>query len=315
MSGTIQTVTLHSEQHFGKRLPPKAFGELLRVFPDAIRYSIRMAFESRSQSQGKRPKWLNAASDIRFLDHSGDDKTVLHFSVPRLGEAAEVLYRQKEFWDTRPEPSDTGFDLFADVISDVAAGNADSDRFDRQLLQQLERFKNGLNGTFQRVDFTGNRISASNPAIINAVIVEAASRLSHNTPEPQQTRVFGTLDMIRSSTNAFAIKLKNGDEVRGVLTEGKVFQLTELLKKDVLILGKAIYRPSGKLLRIDADEVVLAGDQDRFFEAIPKPKRSRFDLKEIVREQQHKKGVAAIFGKWPGDESDEEIEAALKEID
>ncbi len=26
MSGTIQTVTLHSEQHFGKRLPPKAFG-------------------------------------------------------------------------------------------------------------------------------------------------------------------------------------------------------------------------------------------------------------------------------------------------
>lgn len=315
MTGTIQTVTLHSEQHFGKKLPPKAFGELLRVIPEAIRFSIRMAFESRSQAKGKRPKWLNAASDIRFLDHSGDDETVLHFAVPELGDAAEVLYRQKEFWNTKPEPTDTGFDLFADVINDVAIGNADSDRFDRPLLHQIERFKNGLNGTFHRVDFTGNRVSMSKPAVINADIVDAAARLSHNTPEPQQTRVFGTLDMIRSSTNAFAIKLKNGEEVRGVLTEGKVFHLTELLEKDVLILGKAVYRPSGKLLRIDADEVLLAGDQDRFFEAVPKPKQSRFDLKEVVRDQQYKKGVAAIFGKWPGDESDEEIEAALKEID
>lgn len=170
MSGTIQTVTLHSEQHVGKKLPPKAFGELLRVIPEAIRFSIRMAFESRSQARGKRPKWLNAASDIRFLDHSGDDETVLHFDVPQLGDAAEVLYRQKEFWDTKPEPTDTGFDLFADVIHDVAIGNADSDRFDRPLLQQIERFKNGLNGTFHRVDFTGNRVSMSNPAVINADI-------------------------------------------------------------------------------------------------------------------------------------------------
>lgn len=37
MSGTIQAVTLHSEQHVGKKLPPKAFGELLRVIPEAIR--------------------------------------------------------------------------------------------------------------------------------------------------------------------------------------------------------------------------------------------------------------------------------------
>jgi hypothetical protein len=314
MSGSIQTVTLHSEQHFGKQLPPKAFGELLRVLPEAIRFSIRMAFESRSQAKGKRPDWLTAASDIRFLDHSGDDHTVLHFAVPQLGQAAEVLYRQRELWPTRPEPTDNGFDLFADVISDVAAGNADSDRFDRQLLQQIERFKNGLNGTFQRLEFTGNRISASTPAIINSGIVETASRLSHNTPEPQQTRIVGTLDMIRSSTNTFAIKLKHGEEVRGVLTEGKVSQFTELVEQDVLILGKAIYRPSGKLLRIDADEVIPAGDHDRFFETIPKPKRSRFDLREVICEQKHKRGVAAIYGKWPGDESDEDIESALKEI-
>ena len=287
---------------------------MLRVLPEAIRFSIRMAFESRSQAKGKRPHWLSAASDIRFLDHSGDDETVLHFAAPQIGEAAEVLYRQRELWSSRPDPGDTGFDLLGDVIRDVTENNADSDRFDRQLLQQVERFKNGLNSTFQRMEFTGHRIPASAPAIINAKVVETAARLSHSTPDPQQARVVGTLDMIRSSTNTFAIKLKDGDEVRGVLTEGKILKVTDLLDQDVLILGKAIYRPSGKLLRIDADEVLRAGDQDQFFSTLPKPKRARFDLRDIVRDQQHKIGVTAIYGKWPGTESDEEIQAALKEI-
>ncbi len=256
MSDTIQTITLTSEQHFGRRIPSKALGEVLRVLPDAIRASIRMAFESRSDAKGKRPRWLSAAADIRFLDHSGDDETVLHFSAPHLGEAAKVLYQQQEFWPSKPEPTDTGFDLLGDVVADIAINNADSERFDRPLLHQIERFKHGLNGTFQRISFTGQRIASASPAVINSDVVQTASRLFRNTPEPQQTRVAGMLDMIRSSTNAFAVKLENGDEVRAVLSEGKVSKLTELLEQSVLILGKAVYRPSGKLLRIDADEVL-----------------------------------------------------------
>lgn len=184
--------------------------------PEALRSSIRMAFESRSRAQGKRPDWLVAASDIRFLEHSGDDETVLRFEAPQLGDAADELYRQQEMWSTRPEPTDTGFDLLGDVIKEVSANNADSDRFDRQLLQQVERFKHGLNGSFQRIEFTGNRYPVTVPAVSDATVINFAARLSHNTPEPQQTRVIGKLDMIRSSTNAFAIKLRDGQEVRGV---------------------------------------------------------------------------------------------------
>jgi hypothetical protein len=314
MSETIQTVRLSSHEHFGRKVPPKAFGELLRVLPDAIRFSIRMAFESRSQGKGKCPKWLARAADIRLLDHSGDDETLLHFEAPRLGDAAADLYQQRELWPTRPQPEDTGFDLLGDVVADIAANNADSERFDRQLLHQIERFQRGLDGTFQKLTFTGRRFPESRPAIITAALVQTASRLCHSTPEPQQTRIAGKLDMIRSSTNSFAIKLKDGDEVRGVLTEGKISKITDLLEREVLLLGKAIYRPSGKLLRIDADEVIPAGVGDQFFSAVPKPKRSRFDLREVFREQQHKQGVAAIYGKWPGGETDEEIQAALKEL-
>ena len=83
----------------------------------------------------------------------------------------------------------------------------------------------------------------------------------------------------------------------------------------ILVMGKAIYRPSGKLLRIDAAELVRASEHDQFFSKMPKPKNDKFDLNEIFRQQKHKRGIAAIYGKWPGDETDEEILAALKEMD
>ena len=43
-------------------------------------------------------------------------------------------------------------------------------------------------------------------------------------------------------------------------------------------------------------------------------RREHFDLRETIRSQQHKKGLAAIIGKWPGDESDDAIVFALKEL-
>jgi hypothetical protein len=47
---------------------------------------------------------------------------------------------------------------------------------------------------------------------------------------------------------------------------------------------------------------------------VTRARREHFDLYETIRSQQHKKGLAAIIGKWPGDESDEEIALALKEL-
>jgi hypothetical protein len=41
--------------------------------------------------------------------------------------------------------------------------------------------------------------------------------LSNRTPSPRQVRLSGTLDMIRYSTRAFALKLLDGKEIHGVL--------------------------------------------------------------------------------------------------
>lgn len=303
-------VTISSPAHYGRRVPSRALGGLLKAIPEAIRRSVRMAVEGRSRGRGKRPDWLNAATDIRYLGHDGSDQTALHFDLPTLGEAAPRLYQQREFWPTRPDAEDTGFDLLGDVLYDVASQNADSDRFDRTLLDAIADFRVVLNGEF--AELTWNRREAGVPVSLTPTVAETARTLYTNTPLPRQVRIVGRLDMVRASTSSFAVILDAGDEVRGVLSEGEIGALSALLNRRVLILGRASYKPSGRLLRVDAQQVSPTSDNSSFFSAVPKPTQKKLDLRDTFRNQQHKLGVAAIFGKWPGDETDEEVADALR---
>ena len=306
-----RTVTLESHDRFGRRIPPQALGAVLETLPDALRGSVRMAVEGRSRARGKRPDWLRAAADLRFVGHEGTDRTLLHFEVPTLGEAAPGLYRQQEFWSTKPAPEDTGFEILADVLADVAARNDDSERFDLPLLNRLGRFRRALNGTFSGMAIPSRR---GGSVVINPALVDAAESLHTNTPLPQRVRVVGRLDMLRASTQSFGLLLDDGQEIRGVLTEGDVAAVTPLLGQRVLVLGEAVFRASGRPLRIDAEDVLPAEDVGGFFSKLPEPKRRRLEIREPARGQQGKRGLVAVVGKWPGDETDEQVLAALKEL-
>jgi hypothetical protein len=309
-----QKIILRSPLHFGRKVPSQALGEMLKTLPNALRYSIRMAFEGRSRAPGKWPGWLASAADVRFVGHSGEDETVLHFEVPPLGEAAAKIYEQGELWANRPDPADSAFDLLADVIAEVGARNEDSQKFDKPLLNQVARFRPLACGTFTEMAVTGQRHTAGNPAVLTPAVIDIARSFSSEIPQPRRVRIAGKLDMLRASTQAFGLIIEGGEEVPGVFVRGDIGELAPLFQKEVLVLGKAVYRPSGRLLRIDAETMTLAAAADHFFSQIPRPRRKKFDLREIVNEQAHKKGIAAILGKWPGDESDEEIEHVLKEL-
>jgi hypothetical protein len=311
VSHVTQTITLISDQHYGCRLPSEALGNTLKAIPEAVERSISMAFLGRSTFRGSRPAWLLAAADIRFVDHLGDDASTLVFEVPRLGDAASQLYRYQEFfWSRHPGPDDTGFDLLGDVDN----RNEDSNRYDPPLLRRLAAFRTVLDRTFDEMRIVGHRYTAERPARLTRETVTNAQELYSRSLMPQRARIAGTLDMIRASTQAFTLKLDDGQEVQGVLAEGNFGALKDLLRQPVLVLGWVVYRASGHVLRIEADEIHPATARDRFFATLPKPRRRRFNLRNVLREQGHKRGVEAILGQWPGNETDDAIEQALEEI-
>ena len=314
MSHVTLTVTLTGDHRYGRRLPPQALGHALTALPTVVRQSVSMAFRGRSGVRGPRPRWLKAATDIRFIDHTGEDDSVLVFEAPTLGEAAPELYQQHEFWSTRPDPSDTGLDLLGDVVRDLAAHDGDSDRFDKALLGNIAGFKNVFNGCFRELRLGSTRQGPTAPAVITPEVLTNAREFRTATPLPQSVRVVGRLDMVRASTQGFALHLDDGQEVRGVLLTGSVVEAAAHLTRRVMVLGRAIYRASGRLLRVDADEITAADGESSFWSRIPAAKSKRFDLRQVLQDQDHKEGIGAILGRWPGVETDEEIEGCLKRI-
>ena len=81
---------------------------------------------------------------------------------------------------------------------------------------------------------------------------------------------------------------------------------------EVTIRGKAVYRPSGILLRLDASEILPTSAGKSAFSEISLPFTSPRRLERKL--QSHKSGVSAFFGSWPGDETDDELMEALAEL-
>lgn len=134
------------------------------------------------------------------------------------------------------------------------------------------------------------------------------------SPGPQRVRLVGRLAAVHGDANVFDLFLDDANHVSVRWNGGDITAVTGVTNERVLILGTAIYGPTGELLRIDADDVTRSSDEGSFFSAVPRAISPGFDLDEIRREQRHKPGLSAIIGQWPGDESDEEVAAALREL-
>ena len=315
MTSLQTTITLKSTKAYGQRLPPGIFGAFLENLGPVSRQSVRMAFQRRSVSPGRVPGWLSAASDVRFVGHDAadDGDTVLMFEAPPLGEAAEELYRQQELWPQRPASDDTALDLLADVVTAVAAEDRDSDRFDAPLLRALGAFSRSLNGEFTAAAIHAPRVRET-PAVLDSRLVQAARSLGADAPRPRRIRIVGRLDMIRASTQTFALKLEDGTELNGILSAGGMGALASLFEEQVLVRGNLVYKPSGRPLRVDAETVEGRTGEPGLWSRLPVPGLARPTVATLRRPQGRNTGVAAVIGQWPGDETEEEVAEALERV-
>ena len=78
--------------------------------------------------------------------------------------------------------------------------------------------------------------------------------------------------------------------------------------------GVAKFRPSGTLLRVDADRIEAASGAASLWSRLPTPLLRDLDTRKLTVPQGPRSGVAAVWGQWPGDESDEEFLDALAHV-
>jgi hypothetical protein len=149
---------------------------------------------------------------------------------------------------------------------------------------------------------------------IVARIDDSLRQLRRSFPADQRTRVAGKLDLLKHSSQIFSLIMSTG-ELRGVVVADADFaKLGQLLGQQVVVSGTAKFRPSGRVLRVEAEQIVAAEGDTTPWEASPRPLFSDLETRSLRVPQGPKSGVAALFGQWPGDETDDDFECAVRDL-
>ena len=134
------------------------------------------------------------------------------------------------------------------------------------------------------------------------------------TQEPQRIIVSGMLDQLTHSRHTFVLRIGKR-MLRGILPSGHIRAYRDLLGEKVVVDGTTTFQPSGKMTMIVATAIHKATEQDAVWEQVPHS--SPCTLSELRPRNPlppGESGFGRIFGQWPGDETDEEIVAALEEM-
>jgi hypothetical protein len=304
---------IDAESSFGAEVPLAISAPLLRRLEDTARPCVRMAVEGASSSTGAVPVWLERASDIRTLGFSRrGNQSVLHVRAPRLGEAIPEMFEQSRFWPQVARPDETVFHLIGRIGEIVMRHEAASDMYDQPLLKHFSLWHSLFKREVKQIHLPGSSENGEASAGLDVTVAQNAKLLSDQTPSPRQVRVVGKLDMVRHSTRSFALLLADGQEIRGVLETRDPELLQKHFGQEITVFGKAIYRPSGSLLRLDAEEILDTTSGRVAFSSIPEALSKPFRTERKL--QTGKTGVAAFFGTWPGEETDDELLTALGEL-
>lgn len=291
-----------------ERISGHLFRDLMDVLVDGAERALRYRIEGRSTAGGgPYPKYLRAAADFALLrkPELGANSAVIE-ARPLVETMPDRFVQGEMFADL--DPSRSPIDLFEDALEDALAGNEDSDRFDAGLVKSFENFGALLDQGVENVDLINGRHLQ-----VNEKTLKKVHHLASRSYAPQRVRVAGQLETIRYSDCRFVLKLEDKTLLPGTAIDLGNEVLRAFYGKPVLVTGKATFRPSGRPLQIEAEDIENVSEHDAVIWSRP-PKPLLGPARPVRDEQRGKKGLAALLGKWPGDETDEEVQAALDSL-
>lgn len=307
-----RTFEVRGPSGLGAAPRPELVGPVLSRLHDTLVDSVRMGFLHASRTRGRIPRGLEAAADVRFIgmEGSGDNITKLHFQVARFGDVASELFEQRQLWDDGPQPEQTAFDLLALSLGDVRNKQEDSSRFDHGLLNRFASYRTALKRGVESIRIDGG---SAQQAQIDLLLIDASDQLRRQTPPSRRVRLCAKLDMLGVSRKVMGLYLEDGTPVTALWNADEFAGLAGFLDKDVVIEGLAVFRPSGKLLRIDADAIAAAGAVDSYFSTLPLPGVA--DYAAAVRARPLSSPYKELLGMIPAEESDEDFLIAMEAMD
>lgn len=271
--------------------------DLAELVVEGASRAARLAAEGRSTARGGAPVWLGEAGDVRLVGLR-EGSLVLDVTARPLAEVVPGVF-----------PAGTGetaLDLLMSAVDDALQGRRDSERLDLGMLQTLVKVRALFGRGARSLQLTrvgGASVKLAEPA------AERFLRLATETPPSRIDRIVGHLDSLTMSTRTCLLKLFDGTSLRGnVGTSVDLDHLKSCLGSDVVVEGLISFRPSGRPQRVEIDHAAAAQARDVLWMQTPHGELPGDQLAIPTHE------LAPYFGQWPGDEDDEQVFAALRDL-
>lgn len=279
------------------------------VLIDGAQGALRLRLEGRSRSRGAAPKWLRDAARFEVLGFQ-EGSTVVALEAPSIREAQPGLFAQGHLFQEF-DPDLSSLQLFEESLGEALSGHSDSDLFDQPLLGVILTANRILRSGVEKIEL---REPGAAGVCLDSDHLQRVEHLIRQTPPDQRIRLAGRLDTIRHSDRMFTLILDDGQSIRGLAESVDPAQLAALFGQRAVVSGKAVFRPSGSVLRVEIDLLEPAGAGSAGWSQMPRPALGRLDPRPRPAPQGPRSGVNKIFGRWPGEESEEEVSRALEAL-
>jgi hypothetical protein len=289
----------------------RALMDVLQRMIECAERGLRLAVEGESVKRGALPKWLGQSLDLTVTG-LGRGSTVLEIEAPLLGETVGDRIAQQDMWYTPPSPNDTAFTLLSRSVRDTTAENLESDYYDGGVLSGLLALKPVLKTEATSIELRAKARRAENFKLGLAEL-EKVERLKQRTPEPRAFIVSGHLNSIEHHRRRFQLVLSDGQVVPGRVDAE--FMDAEAMRqfwgRKVTIKGMVYFRPSGKIQLLESHLIKFMENGDEIFEAMPQEQTEAEFVRTVAQATERRGWLKNVWGKWPGDESVEDLLAAL----
>ncbi len=296
-------------------IPISTLIKVAQAILDGSRRALQLLMEGVSVKRGRVSASLGRSLDFNITGLS-KGSTVVEIEVPTFEESAPEIVNQLNLWNMlmpRLRPEDTAISVLSKSVRDAAAGELESEYYDKGVLEALSPLKSLLKEKLSDIRIECPTRSSEKFGI-NETEMDRISRVEAETPEPRAMVVAGIFNSIEHTHRKFGIVMSDGHKIRGIAEAGYIDteNMRYLWGKKVTVKGLAHFKPSGAMRSIEADVIKPFERGEELFENVSRNKPSSSLIQNIQREQGVKNPLTEVWGKWPGDESIDEILDTLK---
>ncbi len=183
---------------------------------------------------------------------------------------------------------------------------------DKPLIKDLIDLKSFFKNDTEELIISNNNVT---PTItLKRKDFSKIKQLEESYPEPQNIVVNGKVDVLQHSKSKITINTEQGT-INGILKDSILnSEIKQFWGIEATVFGLGHYKPNGRLNYIEIERIYQSTADDKYFSKIPFAETVEQQVHKHITGTINKNWAGDIFGKWHGDESDEEFDKILKEL-